>query len=170
MTTVSVVSSSSNSAVTRTAWYGLVTLVLTSLHHAYGAWVYDTPWRYHVVVVSALTAAIMLAGLRTYRAGGSQKIRTTGKWVLGLSALGLPVLGIGLFEGIYNHVIKNVLHFGGASPELLAEMFPPPRYEMPNDVVFEITGLLQVIPAVVTALYLVAMIRDRGAGSIGGGA
>lgn len=48
---------------------------------------------------------------------------------------------IGAFEGLYHHVVKNVLYFGGASPALLAPLFPLPTYEMPNDAFFDIETL-----------------------------
>lgn len=34
--------------------------VLTSLHHAYGAIHYATPWRYHAVQLSAVALALIL--------------------------------------------------------------------------------------------------------------
>lgn len=37
----------------------LAILLLTSLHHAYGAYVCHTPWRLHVVLVAALTASVL---------------------------------------------------------------------------------------------------------------
>lgn len=33
----------------------------------------------------------------------------------------------------------------------MTSLFPPPTYEMPNNLIFEITGILQVLPAVVAA-------------------
>jgi len=64
---------------------------------------------------------------------------------------------IGTFEGLYNHVVKNLLYFGGAPSALMLRLFPAPTYEMPNDVFFEITGVLQVVPAALAAWYLYRM-------------
>jgi hypothetical protein len=53
-----------------------------------------------------------------------------------LAILGVPVLAFGAFEGFYNHVMKNLLYFGGATPALTTRFFPPPTYELPNDAFF----------------------------------
>jgi hypothetical protein len=62
----------------------------------------------------------------------------------------VPSLGfIGVFEGIYNHLLKNIMYFGGADDGLLQTLFPAPTYEMPNDLLFEITGVMQGVLAIV---------------------
>ena len=71
----------------------------------------------------------------------------------------IPVLGIGFFEGGYNHVLKNALYFSGASPPLLARLFPPPVYELPNDGLFEATGILQFVVGLVAGYRLYGVIR-----------
>ena len=40
--------------------------VATSVHHAYGAIIYHTPWRYDAVAVSAGTIALLLAAVGIY--------------------------------------------------------------------------------------------------------
>jgi peroxiredoxin len=65
------------------------------------------------------------------------------------------------FEGLYNHVVKNLLSFGGASSALMTRLFPAPTYGLPNDVFFEITGILQVVPAAAAAWYLFRMTQRR---------
>ena len=61
----------------------------------------------------------------------------------------VPSIGmIGVFEGLYNHILKNAFFFAGASGNTLQLMFPPPTYEMPNDFLFEFTGVLQGFIAV----------------------
>jgi peroxiredoxin len=72
------------------------------------------------------------------------------------------VLSIGLFEGLYNHVLKNILFLSGAPASVLLRMFPPPTYELPNDAGFEVSGVAQVIPAAFTALALLRFARARG--------
>jgi hypothetical protein len=37
------------------------------------------------------------------------------------------------------------------APAVMVRLFPPPTYEMPNDAFFEITGMLQVVPAALAA-------------------
>ncbi|OJH35274.1 hypothetical protein [Cystobacter ferrugineus] len=121
----------------------LALLGVTSLHHALGAWVYATPWRLHVVGI-ALVAGLALLGT------GAAFIRLhASRWAsLALAVFtlltGALVVWLGLFEGLYNHVLKDVLFLGGASPRLLASLFPPPTYTAPDHVGFEVSGLLQV--------------------------
>ena len=66
-----------------------------------------------------------------------------------------PVLLFGLFEGLYNHVLKDALYLAGLPESLFVTLFPPPTYEMPSDVLFEVTGVLQPVPAWLSARALV---------------
>jgi hypothetical protein len=43
----------------------------------------------------------------------------------------------------------------------LVRLFPPPKYELPNDAFFEITGVLQVVPAALAAAKLYRLARSR---------
>ncbi|UJR80560.1 hypothetical protein [Sandaracinus amylolyticus] len=133
-----------------------LTLLLTSIHHVYGAWVYATPWRHHAVFVSLVAASVMAIALRL--AARETLAGRVAWWVFVLTTAAIPVLMIGAFEGLYNHVIKNVLYFGGASASTMHTLFPPPTYELPNDCFFEATGILQVVPAAFAAARLVRAI------------
>ncbi len=138
----------------------LAILLLTSLHHAYGAYVYHTPWRLHVALVAALTAAVlwsMVFVLRNRPRGLASAMATAAFCFV--DAL-VPVLGIGCFEGGYNHVLKNALYFAGASPPLMALLFPPPAYELPNDVLFEASGVMQFFVGIVAGYQLYGFIRQ----------
>ena len=147
----------SRDAASNVARFASAVLLITSIHHAYGAYIYDTPWRYHAVLVAGVTAPLMFGALALMRSRPSGLLRTLAQWLFLLGTLGVAVLMIGTFEGFYNHVVKNLLYFGGASPALMMRLFPPPTYEMPNDVFFEITGILQVVPAALAAWYLYRM-------------
>lgn len=112
---------------------------LTALHHYYGSVVYGTPWRAHVVLLGgiALLLCLVLSGLyRRFRKA---------LWLYGylLIATVLFGFGIGLFEGLYNHVLKNLLYFGGMNKDAWRSLFPAPTYELPENFVFETTGILQ---------------------------
>jgi hypothetical protein len=139
------------------ARHALAALLLTSIHHAYGAYVYDTPWRYHVLQISIPAAVVILWSLALLR----RQPGVIARAVFVLTILTVPVLTFGVFEGFYNHVLKNALYFGGASPALMARLFPPPTYELPNDVFFEFTGMLQAIPAALAAWRVYQMWRTR---------
>lgn len=117
-------------------------LALTSVHHAYGALAFATPWRWHVVPVAIVAAGVLVAAASFARRteGRAERIAMA---VFALTDLLLPGLGIGVFEGLYNHALKNALYFGGASARLMTALFPPPTYEWPHDVFFEATGIAQ---------------------------
>lgn len=161
----SMVEGRSRDATSAAARYGLATLVLTSVHHAYGAYVYQTPWRYHTVFISTATALVILGSLAVHRARPSGLPGTLALGLFVLATIAVPVLTIGAFEGLYNHVLKNVLYFGGGSASLMARLFPAPTYEMPNDAFFEISGILQSVPAALAAWHLYRMVRPRRVGA-----
>jgi hypothetical protein len=150
-------------AASRATRYGLAVLLLTSVHHAYGAYAYDTPWRYHAVAVSGVTALLILGARALARRQTSGLFHRVAQTVFVLAILGVPVLAFGAFEGFYNHVMKNLLYFGGATPALTTRLFPPPTYELPNDAFFEITGILQVVPAALAAWHLYRTTCNHGA-------
>jgi hypothetical protein len=78
-----------------------------------------------------------------------------------LVTLVIQVAGFGLFEGGYNHLAKDTLYFTGAPQTVRRRLFPPPTYEEPNNDFFEVTGVLQLIPALITAHYLYRLVRQR---------
>jgi hypothetical protein len=145
----------------RVVWYALAALFLTSVHHAYGAYAYATPWRLHVVPFATI-AAIAIGGLAAVlRRRGDDVLGAVAFWSLAAVTLVVPVLLFGAFEGVYNHVVKDVLFAAGSSLETMHRLFPPPTYELPDDLLFEVTGILQVVPAAGAGYYLFVLIRDR---------
>jgi peroxiredoxin len=129
----------------------LATLALTTIHHVYGGIVYATPWRIHGAVVAVAIAGLIVA---LHRRGARRLL-------VGVVAL-TCVLAIGLFEGLYNHAIKNALYFTGAPHAQMVRWFPPPTYEVPDDAFFEITGIAQAIAGGFAAAACVAVVRrDR---------
>ncbi len=139
------------------ARHALIGLILTSVHHAYGAYVYSTPWRLHVVFIAGVTALVILGTFAAFRSHPSGWPGRAARWLFALTVLVVPVALLGGFEGFYNHVLKDLLYFGGLPLAEMVRLFPPPRYEMPNNVFFEITGVLQVVPAVLAAVQLYRM-------------
>jgi hypothetical protein len=141
----------------RPAW---AILVLTAVHHAYGAWIYGTPWRLHVAVVAGLTAAVLWATCRMrMRHDLPKSIALAVTMVFCVTDLIIPVTGIGLFEGGYNHLLKNVLYVVGASSQTMVRLFPPPAYELPNDLFFEGSGVAQFVVGMLAARRLFGLLR-----------
>lgn len=140
---------------------GSTVFVLTSIHHVYGAILYDTPYRYHAAVLAAVAVIVMLGALRASRARPTSATGRAAWWAFwGVNAT-IFVLLFGAFEGLYNHTLKDALYFGGMPVARMRVLFPARIYELPNDWFFEVTGVLQVAPAAVTAYYLDRLLRRR---------
>jgi hypothetical protein len=141
--------------------HALAVLLLTSAHHVYGALLYHTPFRLKILPIAALTALVLVAARALSCAHRGTKTGHVATGLFTLTALVVPVLLIGAVEGGYNHALKNVLFFAGLPHTLLRKLFPPPTYVLPNDLVFELTGILQVVPAVTTLSRLLPVRRGR---------
>ena len=128
----------------------LATLFLFTAHHAYGAIHYGTPWRMHGALLAIPLALVLSLSARLASRGQATRAGQAAN-VLFTSLVVTILLAIGMYEGFYNHVLKNVLFFAGAPPGLFRTLFPAPLYELPDDLWFELSGVLQVLPAVWTA-------------------
>ena len=115
--------------------------------------------------ISGVAAAAIIGSVVVLRRHADDVADHLAFWAFVGVTLGLPVAAIGLFEGAYNHVLKDALYLAGASTSLMIRMFPPPAYELPNDAFFEITGVMQVVPAGVTGWLLYRLVRSRWAAS-----
>jgi hypothetical protein len=142
-------------------WWIVATVSLTTIHHLYGAIIYHTPWRDHAAIVAVGTVLMAAGLLRVHRSLASERIRIIAFWMFVILTLLIAVVGIGLFEGGYNHGLKNLLYFTTTDTDLLQSLFPSPTYEMPNDAFFEITGVLQFPVGLVTGWKLVQTVRTH---------
>ncbi|MCO5163664.1 MAG: hypothetical protein M9939_21260 [Mesorhizobium sp.] len=145
------------SAEFRAGAAALFILVLTSVHHAWGAYVFDTPFRLHIVFVSIPVAALIV-GLFYVTATGRPRVATAARWAAIATIALFPILAIGFYEGGYNHLVKNLVFFVGGEGAT-REVFSSPMYEMPSDVFFEATGVLQLPAAVYASLQLWRLLR-----------
>jgi hypothetical protein len=134
---------------------------VTTVHHVFGAYIYHTPWRLHAVMISALATALIAVFFRLLRRRANDRIGVVAFWAFMTVTFLIPFLGFGLFEGVYNHALKIALYLAHISPVLMARLFPPPTYEMPNDAFFEVTGVMQVIPGFVTGYYLYRFVQGH---------
>jgi len=115
-----------------------LTYLITAGHHAYGAIIYETPWRNHIVSQGAVWLVVCLIFFGVYKYW-KQK---WAYWVFFILSIFFFFGALGLYEGFYNHVLKNTLFFGGVPESALTKLYPPPKYELPNDFIFELTGIL----------------------------
>jgi hypothetical protein len=158
---MSTTSISSQQRLSQATWSALAVLLLTSVHHVYGAFIYHTPWRLHVAPVAGLTAAALVGILLVLRRHTDDVAGHIAFWAFVGITLVIPVAGIGFFEGGYNHALKNALYFAGARTSLMVRLFPPPTYELPNDAFFEITGVMQAFLGAVTCWLLYRVVQSR---------
>jgi hypothetical protein len=135
-------------------------LILTVFHHVYGAALYATPWRHHVAVLVLPVLLVLIFAYGVHQRQPQTWFGRASLWLFIVLTLLVPVGLIGLFEGGYNHLVKNMLYFGGVSRATFDQLFPAPRYEMPDDLWFEVTGVLQFFVGLWTAYYLSRLWRE----------
>lgn len=127
------------------------TMVMTIIHHFYGAYIYDEPFRLHVAIIAMPVIVILLAtffGQRWSRNRAWQRgLRVT---FIGTTLL-FSVAAIGVYEGGYNHLVKDLLFFAGVPTEFLDRMYPS-VYELPNNFFFEFTGVAQFFTGIACGL------------------
>lgn len=135
-------------------------MILTIIHHLYGAAIYNAPFRLHVVYFALPVMALLWICHWVYRFYPKSKPGKAAILLLLLIGTGIPVVLIGIIEGGYNHLVKNMVYFGGASEELFRRLFPSPNYEIPNDYLFEFSGILQFIMAIYAILVLYSLVKE----------
>jgi hypothetical protein len=60
-----------------------------------------------------------------------------------------------------NYLVKDVLFFGGLPAAALDRLFPDSVYELPDDLLFEASGVLQFFLGLYTARALARLWRER---------
>lgn len=139
---------------TRIAKAVLALLILTTVHHLYGGYIFSSPERYHIAFAAAPIAVVIAAALWAWRALGVR----LAWYALGLPLAVLTVAAIGGFEGVYNHVLKNLLFFAGTSYATLDSIYL--LYEPPSDVIFEVTGIAQAALGGLAGWHIARALRD----------
>jgi len=142
--------------INRTALATLAAYALTTVHHIYGGLVDRAPNRLLVPVIMAIPSLITLGSLRRYKRTGSGAALATSSTV---AVLAWVVLS-GLVHGAYSHAYKDILFLVDGPPELYYPLNPDEHYP-PDDVFFEITGVLEMVTAYFIALFTYRLIRDR---------
>lgn len=133
--------------------------LLSTAHHWYGAFVYQTPWRAVVSLWIPGFVLFTLVALYFYWTRPGTKIGSIAYWVFFLSAVVFQ-FGFTMFECVYSHVLKDILFFAGAPQEFLLRLFPPPAYHLPDNFLFEVSGLLQLV-GLIAVWWAFQVTRDR---------
>jgi hypothetical protein len=118
--------------------------VISSAHHIYGAFVYETPWRMIVSLWIPAFVLLILAMLFLLRRFADRTATAIAAWIILLGGVVFQA-GFTTFECVYSHVLKNMLFFGGASKQVLERLFPAPAYHLPDNLPFELTGIAQIV-------------------------
>ncbi len=147
-----------NQEQAKVTFYSIILMILTSLHHVYGAIIYHTEWRLHVLLLS-IPVIVITFYLNRLLSQKSDSRKGYLFWIYWVITLIFSVILIGVFEGLYNHILKNILFFGGVSKSSLSKLFPPGMYELPDDVFFEITGVMQGIIGIILIIYFIRLTR-----------
>jgi hypothetical protein len=87
--------------LSRVRLFALVVLLLTTVHHVYGAYAFETPWRLHVVFVSVPAAVAIVASRLLLGRHSDDAIGAAAFWTLIAVTVLIPIDGFGLFEGGY---------------------------------------------------------------------
>jgi hypothetical protein len=135
-------------------------LALTSIHHGYGAVIYAAPFRFQVVVISAVLAVLILGLAYVAANHRGSMLGGIAWWLNVLIIVAYPIVAIGLVEGGYNHIVKNVIYLLG-NRAVYDGMFPASAYELPTDWFFELTGIAQFPVGVAAAWLGIAAWRGR---------
>ncbi|HKH37328.1 MAG TPA: hypothetical protein VKA82_09200 [Rubrobacter sp.] len=142
--------------INRTALAILAAYALTTVHHIYGGLVDGAPNRLRVPGIMAIPSLVALGSLRRYKRTGSGAALATSTTV---AVLAWVVLS-GLLHGGYAHAYKDILFLVDGSPKLYYPLNPDEHYP-PDDIFFEITGVLETVTAYFIALFTYRLIRDR---------
>jgi hypothetical protein len=110
--------------------------------------------------VSGVATALLAASLWLSRRHQGNAIGPIALWSFIAIGVVIPFMAFGVFEGAYNHALKDALYFAHASPEFMRQLFPPPTYEMPNNEFLEVTGVMHVIPGFMTGYYLYRVVQQ----------
>jgi hypothetical protein len=119
-------------------------VTLTSLHHVYGGLVYESTFRLSMPVIAVIELLIVLGLLAWYKVSENRA-------ALALFTLMVVLVGVvqGLFHTLYGHLYKDLLFLAGvprsAVLHYFAPLLPNDFIYPPNDLIFEITGVLELL-------------------------
>lgn len=143
-----------NRAGTRPTLISLLALyVITTVHHLYGGLALDAPNRLLMPLLLLIPTAAAVASLEWYRRSGR---RVAARIYAGI-ALVLAVV-LGLVHSAYSHIYKDVLFLVRGPADLYVLLNPDEHYP-PDDVFFELTGVIELGAAVAVAVTAITLLR-----------
>jgi hypothetical protein len=154
--TMIAVKTTTRQLIDRAALAILAAYALTTIHHIYGGLVDGASNRLLVPIVMAIPLLVALGSLYRYKRSGSGVALASYSIA---AVLGWVILS-GLVHGGYAHTYKDILFLLNGSPALYYPLNPSEHYP-PDDIFFEITGVLELATGYLIALLTFRLIRDR---------
>ena len=127
--------------------------VITTVHHLYGGLALDSPNRLLVPLLLLLPVGAAVASLEWYRRTGR---RGAARIYAGIALVLALVLG--LVHSAYSHIYKDVLFLFRGPAELYVLLNPDEHYP-PDDVFFEITGVIELAAAIAVVVTAISVLR-----------
>lgn len=133
-------------------------LSLASIHHVYGGLIYDSAARLSMPILAGMELLIVLGLLFWYR-------QTKNGSALALVSVFALLIGIvqGLFHTLYGHTYKDLLYLVGVPAERVRYFFlpvlPNDFVYPPNNLFFEVTGVLELVTISMIAILSYRLIR-----------
>lgn len=143
---------------TKTLLASAAILILTVFHHFYAAAIFDTPWRRHVaiIVLPVLFAMIVLYALHRWRP--TTLVGNASFWLFILLVVLIPIAWLGFYHGGYTHLVKLILVVGRVPQAMFEQLCPV--CEVPGDLIYEVTGVMEFLLSLVAVYYLVKLWRE----------
>lgn len=149
------VSLTTRQIIDRTAVVLLSAYGLTTVHHVYGGLVDSASNRLLVPIIMLFPLLITLGLLYFYRNTRSKTALT----VFSIITIVFFVLLSGILHGAYAHVYKDLIFLLNGPSELYIALNPDEHYP-PDNVFFEITGILEVVAAFFVARCTYRLVCD----------
>lgn len=133
---------------------------LTSIHHIYGGIVDSDPKRLFVPVLAAVPLLITQRALHVYRRTGSKTALTWLNVLVVVWWVGIQ----GLLHGAYAHAYKDLIYLAGVPASEAHNYYynlNPAEHYPPDNLFFELTGVLEFVTAYFVALYTLRLNQDR---------
>jgi hypothetical protein len=137
--------------------FALVSLYLITLvHHIYGGIADGIQARLMVPLIMAAPLLVTLGLLYLYRQSGSRTVLLLFTIIVILAF----VILLGIVHSGYSHAYKDILYLLGGPSEWYYRLNPDEHYP-PDDLFFEITGVLEIVPSYFIAFFTWQLIRTR---------
>lgn len=142
--------------------YSSATMIMTIIHHFYGAYIYKDDFRLHVAIIAIPLIILYLVSYFAFRLSQNKFRKRIFNSILIYSSLVFSCMAIGIYEGGYNHLVKNILYFSGSPISFLNSIYTS-NYQLPDDLFFEVTGLMQFVLGLTCGIIIIKFFKGGNA-------